>query len=192
MARWRAPRRQLRYELRGGLRALNAGRRGVHGAWPNRGAWPQATRQGPRSRWRGNVRIRQPSRLLAADAAVPGTQAADDDVRLRTRSGASQARRRRHPRLGLRCLLPRLALGQTFRADRSRGARAHPKGCRVATDDRGRAPPRLVLPLWARREHAPLDRRGGRLSLRPRLLWPRAAFLEDGQRSAAPDCALLP
>ena len=46
--------------------------------------------------------------------------------------------------------------------------------------DRRRAAARLVLPLWAEREHAPARRRGGRLSLRLRLLQRRVALLADG------------
>ena len=42
----------------------------------------------PRPRRRGHVRIRQPRRLLAADAAVPGTRPAADRVRLRAGAGA--------------------------------------------------------------------------------------------------------
>ena len=70
------------------------------------------------------------------------------------------------------------------RPDRGRGARAHPAGRRLARGDRRRAAARLVLPLWSEREHAPPRRRGGRLSLRLRLLRRRAALLADGVRAA--------
>ena len=84
------------------------------------------TRQGPRPRRREHVRVRQPRRLLAPDAAVPGTQAADDGLRLRARPRA-QSRGLGGDRRGrLRHLLARLALDQALRAGRGRGARAHP------------------------------------------------------------------
>ena len=57
-------------------------------------------------------------------------------------------------------------------------------------DDHRRAPARLVLPLRAAREHAPPRRRGGRLSLRQRLLRRRAALL--GGRSPARPHLVVP
>ena len=161
MAGRRTPRYQLRHELRGGLGALRAGRRGLHRGRPYGGAQPWPRRQGPRPRRRGHVRIRQQGRFLASDAVAPGAQATDDGIRLRPRTGTTQACSRRHPRLRFRRLLPRLALDQALRADRGRGARAHPQGRRVAADHGGRAAARLVLPLRAERQHAAPHRRGG-------------------------------
>ena len=190
MARWRPPRRQLRDELRGRLGALRAGRRRLFRIGPDRDAQPLVHRQRTRSRGRGHVRIRQPRRLLAADAPVRGTRAADDRVRLRARHGAQRARLRRDQGRRSRRLLARLALDQAFRTHRGRGARAHPQGGRLVQADDRLGAGRLVLPLWAEREHPPPRRRTRRLPLRQRLLWRRAAVLEDGARPAAPDRAV--
>ena len=90
----------------------------------------------------------------------------------------------RHPRVGLRRVLARLALGQALRAQRGRGARAHPDGGRVDAEDGRRAAARLVLPLRPEREHAPAAGRGGRLPLRLRRLQRRAAVLGARERDS--------
>ena len=50
--------------------------------------------EGPRPRRRRHVRVRQPRRLLASDALVPGARPADDGVRLRAGARAQSAGRR--------------------------------------------------------------------------------------------------
>ena len=98
MAERRAPRRQLRDELRGRLRALGAGRRGLHRDRPHRIDHQPGRHERPRPRRRGHVRVRQPGRLLAPDARLPGARPADDRVRLRAGARAQSRRRRRRSR----------------------------------------------------------------------------------------------
>ena len=60
---------------------------------------------------RRHVRVRRPRRLLAHHARLPGARPAADRVRLRAGARAQQAGRRGDQEVGLRRLLPRLALG---------------------------------------------------------------------------------
>src|SRR5580700_1597646 len=180
MAERRATRRQLRHELRGRLRTLGAGWRRPHRRGTHRSAWHGPDHLGPRSRRRRPVRIWQPRRLLAPDAPLPGTRAADDRLRLRAGVRAQSRGLGRDRQIRLRHLLAWLALDQALRTERSRGTRPYPQGDRLDREDDRRAAARLVLPLWSRRQYAPADRRRRRLPLRFGLLRRRASILGHG------------
>ena len=138
----------------------------------------------PRPRRRRHVRVRQPGRLLAPDARLPGARPADDGVRLRAGARAQPAGRRGDQDVGLRCLQPRLALDQALHAERGGGARAHRQGGEVVPADCRPVAGRLVLPLWTLGQHAPPAHRAWRLHLRQRLLRRRAAVLADRRRAS--------
>ena len=171
----------LNYEE--GSEPSDAGRRGSHRHRPDRSARHGPDDPGPRPRRREPVRVRQPGRLLAHQAAVPRTRAADDGLRLRAGLRAQSRGLEGDQRGGLRHLLARLALDQALRALRGGGARAHPQGDRLDDEDDRRAAERLVLPLRTRREHAPPGRRGRRLPLR--FATTTATTCRSGSRSTA-------
>jgi len=192
MARRRAPRAQLRDELRGGFRAFDRGRRRLHRERTYRGSEPRSASRAPRSRRREYVRIWQPRGLLARAAYLPRARSADDGVRLRARARAQSAGGAGDPKGRLRRLLPRLALGQALRAcggDRARGDCARR---RLARAQHWRASGGLVLPLRAQHQHAAPPRRGRRLPLRQRRLQRRTPILGRGGRASASGGALYP
>ena len=178
MAGRRAPRRQLRYELRGGLRALNAGRRGV-----SRRLGLTEAQAATRRRRAATSLLRECSNTAAESASgdccgCSRNAAADDGVRLRAGSGAQPAAAAAIRASGFDVCchgwrwVKHFELTEAEEREHIRKAVAS-----LQTTVGGRALG-LVLPLRARREHAPPDRRGGRLPLRLRLLWRRAALLE--------------
>ncbi len=187
-----AARRELRDELRGGIRVLRARRRRLLGGLADRDRGRRSRCPGPRSRRRVDVRVRQPRRLLARAAPLPRAAAVVHRVRVCPRpraqpaggGGARRARRRR--------VLPRLAVDQALRALRGRRAPRHRPRRAIARVDGGAAAARLVLPVRPKPAHAATPRRGGRLPLRLRRLQRRAAVLAGRRRPAAPGRPIYP
>ena len=175
VARWRADRRQLRAQLRGGRREHSARRRRCIRGVPARGRRRTTDGRASQPQHRVDVRVRQPRRLLARAPHLHRARPAADRVRGRPGGGAESGRRPRHGRRRLGGRESWLALDRPRRHDRGRGAGAPPEGDR---GDRAGVRPRPVGWYTGRVPSDPAARRrGGRLPLRLRLLLGRVALL---------------